>query len=760
MACVEFLQAFHPTGFWVLTAIRADRKGIETRTFASSGTDDENVRAWVLKLNRTHNIYFSVNQPLCPLSKKAERGDIATVRYLHVDIDARVGESLDEELARIRALLEAFTDPRPTCVVMSGGGYQAFWRLMEPLEVGGDVARCEEAALYNKQLELRLGGDNCSNVDRVMRLPGTTNIPNAKKASRGRLPVMAGILWLDDTSYPIARFTKAPKLQGEHAELDQDMPSGNVERLASVDDLDRWKVPERVKVVVVQGYDPDNPKEGDNSRSAWLFDACCGMARAGVPDKVIFAVITDPHFSISASVLDKGANADRYATRQIQRAKDDVEEPWLRRLNDRHLVVGNVGGKCRVMEELPDPATGRTALSFQSFGDLRNRYSNVYLSVGKRQVPLGQWWLGSPRRRQAETVVFTPGRTPPGAYNLWQGFACHALPGTAHESYLAHARDNICSGVPEHYSYLLGWMARTAQRPNLVGETAVVLRGKSGVGKSFFVQQFGSLFGRHFIQVSDAKHLVGSFNMHLRDCVVLFGDEAFYAGDRRHESVLKTLVTSPEINIEGKGLDVVTQPNYIHLLMASNADWVVPTGPMERRFLVLDVADTHMQDNPYFTTIARGMGAGGREALLYHLLNYDLKDFDVYAVPHTAALSDQKLHTLDQIHEWWLDRLHDGTLLGTGTVDSQDLLDDYLRYCVQFNVTRRSGGTKLGRFLRRMCPDGWPRRRRTGDEARKYHYQLPPLPDLRDHWDSLMGTCTDWNDEENVAVSPTDQVPF
>ena len=37
--------------------------------------------------------------------------------------------------------------------------------------------------------------------------------------------------------------------------------------------------------------------------------------------------------------------------------------------------------------------------------------------------------------------------------------------------------------------------------------------------------------GQHALKISNAKHLVGNFNSHLRDCVFLFADEAFFAGD-------------------------------------------------------------------------------------------------------------------------------------------------------------------------------------------------------------------------------------
>lgn len=39
-----------------------------------------------------------------------------------------------------------------------------------------------------------LGGDNCHNVDRLLRLPGTINMPNAKKRAAGRVPTLARII--------------------------------------------------------------------------------------------------------------------------------------------------------------------------------------------------------------------------------------------------------------------------------------------------------------------------------------------------------------------------------------------------------------------------------------------------------------------------------------------------------------------------------------------------------------------------------------
>jgi len=104
---------------------------------------------------------------------------------LHVDIDPRAGKLLEEERERDLRLLTDY-DPPPTFVIDSGRGLQGFWRLAEPLVLGGDKRRAEmEAEPYNTQIERDLGAGACHNVDRVMRLPGTINVPNARKRNRG-----------------------------------------------------------------------------------------------------------------------------------------------------------------------------------------------------------------------------------------------------------------------------------------------------------------------------------------------------------------------------------------------------------------------------------------------------------------------------------------------------------------------------------------------------------------------------------------------
>ena len=192
------------------------------------------------------------------------------------------------------------------------------------------------------------------------------------------------------------------------------------------------------------------------------------------------------------------------------------------------------------------------------------------------------------------------------------------------------------------YEYMLNWMAFGIQFPELPGKVVPVLKGDEGVGKGVAITEWGKLFGSHFLTITNSKHLVGHFNAHLRDCVALHANEAFYAGDKAHKSILKTLVTDDYLMVEPKGRDASLSANHLHIMMSSNETWVAPMNESARRFWVLNVAKYQQRNAGYFKAIGKQMDGGGRQALLYLLLRRDISSFDVEAFPETEAGNEQK----------------------------------------------------------------------------------------------------------------------
>ena len=669
----DFAQRVHPGRLFVVTGISLDKQKIPTETF---GPDDRaKFLKWVASCgNSQMNIYFSLGEPLAPATKKLERTDIKAVHYLHVDLDPRIGEDLAQERQRIESILRDPPGglPKPTAIIFSGGGVQALWKLREPLPVNGDFATAEELKLYNVQIERLLGGDNCHNIDRILRVPGTVNLPDARKLKKGRVPALAELIeWHDDRVYDISQFVKAVQVQSAQGGGDGPAPRiiapANIKRLADVAELGD-KVSNEVKVYIVQGCNPDEPNHFP-SRSEALFWVVCEMVRAGIDAETIYSVITDPDFRISDSVTEKGTGAQRYALRQIERAQEQAVDPMLRELNDRHAVIESIGGKCVVMEEVWNPSLGRNVMEVQGFDHFRNRYMNRAVSIGTKttksgkevpqEMPAGEWWLRHSMRRQYRSIVFMPKGDAGGSYNLWKGYACEARPGDW-SLLREHIRSVLCRGVDEHFAYLLGWMANAVQNPGEPGHTVPVLRGPQGCGKSIFGHHFGHLFGRHYFYATKPEDVLGKFNSHLRETVFLFADEAFFAGDPRNARQLKAIVTDPFLTIELKGVNKEQSPNCLHCIMAGNDEWIIQADKDDRRYFVLDALGTHANDHAYFAQIKEQMQRGGYSAMLHDLLTMDLSKFNVRAKPDTSGLQRQKNFSMDAETKWILHLLREG----------------------------------------------------------------------------------------------------
>jgi hypothetical protein len=529
-------------------------------------------------------------------------------------------------------------------------------------------------------------------------------------------------------------------------------------------------------MLIVNGEDTENPMKYA-SRSEVLWRVLCDMVRANADDETIASVILDPDFKISESVLDK-QRPEAYAADQISSAREEAINPGLRELNATHAVIeSDRGGRCVVAEEDWDDVMQRWHIKYQSFDAFRNRYMHRMVKVGEDKaknpilMPLGKWWLMQENRRQYKKIVFYPGReVPANQYNLWRGFGCDAKPGEGHLGFLEHVLKNLCNSRQDLFDYMLNWAARMLQQPDTPGEVAVVIRGKKGSGKGFFFRTMGSLLGQHFIHVSNAKFVVGDFNAHLRDCVFLFADEAFFAGDKKHQSILQALITEPTLTVEAKGVDAEPAPNFLHVGMASNEDWVIPASTDERRYFVLESGNDKLQNSNYFRELQRQLDSGGRENLLYYLLRRDIKEFEVRDVPQTEGLRDQK--TLSQRPEqaWWYNKLREGLWLPSdhkyeSLVPKDEMYDDYISELIKMGVQHRMSRVSFGKTVSMWCPKGWPgseqkyvkyegvssKGERYMRRERPWHYVFPPLQELRQFFTDQIGYIEDWPEIRDTA---------
>jgi len=595
------------------------------------------------ELHRNVYVAFTTMRANLPQGRKGGEADIEHVIGLVADFDAREDPNANLWAERLPT--------SPTMVLATSSlpevSFQCRFIFDKPIGLA-------EAKALARALQAAADCDTCTaDVSHVWRVAGTLNSPNklkVEKYARPPAPQLVRIVLPFDEARLVSPEALAAAL-GVSAPAPAEIRSDDLSvslapapRITLVD-LDQWNVPAELKTIIELGRDPEKPKRQDDSRSAWLFHAVRGLRRCGVPPETILSIITDPAFKISDSVLDKGRRALDYARRQIARAVAEASDSVLEAFNSEHAVVENYGNRTIVVSFDP-----RGAISHRSFEDFRKSYDHrkIQASRGGKIVPVGQGtaFLDNPHRRQFKSVIFLPGlEADEGVLNLYRGPSVTPVPGECGK-FLDFVQAIICDGGEEVYEWVLNSIAHLYQKPWETPEVCIILRGRQGVGKNFFVEAIGEIVSDYFITISNPKHLVGGFNRHLMDKLIVFADEALYGDEKKYAGILKNLVTQSHMAVEPKGVDVFMAKKYFRLIMASNEDFVVPADLDDRRMLVIDVSDARAKDHAYFAELREEWDGGGREAFYDLMLNREISAFNHRNRPETTGLTEQKIESL------------------------------------------------------------------------------------------------------------------
>jgi len=328
-------------------------------------------------------------------------------------------------------------------------------------------------------------------------------------------------------------------------------------------------------------------------------------------------------------------------------------------MNEQWAVVrfgGNVGIMTTNQNARPNEPSFGLCIQ-QSLNIVTANYAKVI--EGNRSIKASEYWLSHPRRREFHSITFDPSGEQVGNYNLFRGFAIRPVQGNC-GLYLALVKEIICTGNIEAAEYVLNWLAHVIQNPLEKPETALVLRGRQGTGKTSFASIFGHLLGRHYIEESDMDRILGRFNSSMADKLLVLIDEGLWGGDRSKVGPLKAFITQKWITIEKKGVDSIVLPHHARLIIASNETWAVHVDQDDRRFVFLDVSDAKAQDREYFSGLYQQMNSGGYEALLYFLQHRDISNFDPRCRPVTGYGQDVREVSMTSAQRFWFKVLQEG----------------------------------------------------------------------------------------------------
>jgi len=316
----------------------------------------------------------------------------------------------------------------------------------------------------------------------------------------------------------------------------------------------------------------------------------------------------------------------------------EAEDPVLTKFNSKYGMC-MMGGKVAIIHEKFNKDVG----TFEPEGlkpfDMKVFYANDrMINFDLRGNPIEmntyQVWEQHEERNTFDSVVFRPHRNlirapgdlgviqQGGCYNMWQGYIADMSKATSCEKILWHLKHIWCGGDERYYNYVIGWIAELFQNPADKCGTTLVLRSGQGTGKNIIIDNvLVSLLGTHAISTSNKDDFVGKFNKQLAWNILLFANEAFWAGDKGDKSQLKTLVTDSERTIEQKGFDKVKARSYTKLIFAGNEQWILNIDLDDRRNIYLPMSSEKVGDSKYFEELMSEIENGGKESFLDYMLN-------------------------------------------------------------------------------------------------------------------------------------------
>jgi hypothetical protein len=458
----------------------------------------------------------------------------------------------------------------------------------------------------------------------------------------------------------------------------------------------------------------------------------------------------------SSELPTREANVNPVARLMVLRDQGANADMLFATINETFAVT-KYGGQTMIANIINNDIT------FMKVEDFNRMFANlVVLEIHDdrtSQIKVSKRWFDWPGRRQylGRGVVFEPGgppEIPNDMLNLWRGFGVEPRPGNW-SLMRSHILEVICSGNQEYCDYLIKWMAYAVQHLDQPIGVAVALVGAQGAGKGVVARTFGKFFGKHFAHIANGDQITGRFNASVGQSCAVFLDEALWAGDKRSEGVLKALITEPKLQLEAKFRDPIMVDNRLRIMVASNEDWVIPAGVGDRRWFVLNVADTYAGGyQEYWDALYAEVENGGAAAMLNDLLAIDLSGFNVRAAPHTVARGQQQMLSLHGTEAWLCHVLQEGAI-GCYRWQNGSLVvtTDHAYMCYEDFSKRQHAwrpeikaewSKKVRRVLRARVKDIRPKEGRS--------FEFAPLSDCRCQFATYVGTQIEWEPEDAAPI--------
>jgi hypothetical protein len=672
-----------------------------------------NAVGWALGLPDTRDVYVCMSTQREANEATSQKGfkyykpirrqtNAVALKSFFIDLDAKGVDknsyaNMNEAIAGLAAFIKATGLPKPSVVVLSGGGLHVYWTVMRALtpDEWNPIAYALAEATKREGLKC----DTQCTVDsaRVLRIPDTFN----HKADTPRPVRLAGPR--QDFDYTVERIEKA-------LEPYKTIVPSNRHQLALDPKIFPPRPPLQGKSDLSAGIDNEYPP-------VHLDDVAkeCGFIREAIATGG--AGYTNPLWNLTTLIAtftdDPRVDAHRMGDKHPGYTRESTDEQFERKVRERDekglgwpSCAAISGSGCKACATCPHLKEGKSPLRFAlkpvtlevtsvattsawnagdpldfittTADDAVQRINTEYFfrrdtseicrqdAVGGEIQVLtpqqlktalaGRWaeavdpktdktkvrdaatvWLESRKRREVFGVQYCPNNVGlrQGHLNLWLGWGIQPGPGYC-SIVLDHIRQVIASGNVQKAEFIINWCADIVQNPARKPGVALVLRGREGTGKSVLGAILRRLLGaRNVVVNADKDRLLGKFNSALASKILIQAEETFFAGDSRTADALKHLITGQTLAVEVKFGRSFEIDSAHRLLITSNHVQVIQASSEARRFVVCDVSDARRGDPYYFDRLYAV--ADGRDDVTARAFMYHLLSRDLSKFQPWAA---------------------------------------------------------------------------------------------------------------------------
>ena len=273
--------------------------------------------------------------------------------------------------------------------------------------------------------------------------------------------------------------------------------------------------------------------------------------------------------------------------------------------------------------------------------DFKDVYENlVYNKFDARtnnfiKVSFVDEWLKDATLKTYDKLDFLPKQpTPTYIYNTFSNFEAEQkqlIKTDVENSLIIKHIKNLCNNSDDVYEYVIKFLARKVQNPNILTNTALIFKSNEGAGKDMFFNWFGNkIIGNNYYYNTEKPELLfGKFTSALENKIMIVVNETSGKDTFSINENIKCAITAEYNIIEHKCIKPYKNANHISYIFLTNNDNPIKVSADDRRFCGIECNNDICNNKQYFTALHDELKKGEYDRAFYNYLmdiqcdNYD-----------------------------------------------------------------------------------------------------------------------------------------